>query len=95
MYRRRRNFIFVFLMLAGCQGAASQREIRENEAIAIADRHFARTLPQVPRNMLRAVAVGQGATWRVDYYPPEGSFGGTTIVVDKRSGRVVGFVIHQ
>jgi hypothetical protein len=88
-------FIALMLALISSGGCADDHEIGEAEAITIADRHLARTLPQMPRSMLRPRAVDQGSTWRVDYFPPADSTGGASVGVNKQNGQVVDFVIHQ
>jgi len=89
-------FIALMVMLTSFAGCADHQGVDKTEAIAIADRRLAATLPQMPRSMLRAHVVDQGARWRVDYYPAApNSMGGVSVGVDKQSGEVVEFVIQQ
>ena len=92
------RYIVVFgllvMSLASCRGPTSPREVTEIQAMDIADVYVAQHYPSTPRNMLRPVAHDQGATWIVTYDAPEGAAGGTpTIVIDKRTSRVV-FATH-
>lgn len=90
-----RLFILFMLLLTVCNGCSNHSVIGKTEAITIADRHLARTLPQMPRSMLRAEVVDQDTTWRVDYHPPKDSTGGASVEVNKQNGQVVHFIIHQ
>lgn len=79
------------LALAACRGAGPLPEIGKNEAAAIADEYVAREFAPVPPGMVRVVVVEHGPIWRVTYYPPEDTSGGSLAIdVDKRSRQVVG-----
>lgn len=92
----------VALVLAGslvASGGCGERDpegLTAPEAKEIADRWMTDNLPQVRLNRLRAETSDMGKAWRVDYRAPEGGTGGVLVlIIDKRTGEIVGGRMDQ
>jgi hypothetical protein len=90
MYNRPLILLLIALTQVGCRIETS-KGATSDEAIAIANQHFEKVLPQVPLSDLTIKVEDKGDYWRVEYYPPAGSTGDGPLPVDvgKQDMRVV------
>jgi hypothetical protein len=89
MFNKSLLVLAMSLMQVGC-GTEPDRVLTSAEAVTISNEHFGKVLPQVPLSDLRIEVEDKGETWRVNYYPPEGSTGDGPLPVDvsKRDKKV-------
>lgn len=77
-----------WLLLAGCNGAETQGELSQEQAIEIARNHISRH--GVRLDHTRPLVRDNGSTWTVRFEPPPDQLGGgSQAEIDKQTGRVI------
>ena len=90
-----KHLVLVVIFLVACR-AQTHPDIGREEAITLANRDFARELPQMPIQHLRIETQNLGGKWRVSYVPQPGSTGGPIVLeVNKQTGAVTWISAEQ